>query len=71
MLWWDIRKLSEAVESMPLREKGSDNTMGGVIVEYDTNAGPTNFMVGGAPFGGPHGWGEGGGGGREPDLWKA
>lgn len=46
VLWWDIRKLSESVESMQLKEKGSDTTLGGVVVEYDTNAGPTNFMVG-------------------------
>eukprot|EP00955_Chlamydomonas_euryale_P087613 364310-Chlamydomonas_euryale.AAC.9 len=46
VLWWDIRKLSESVESMPLREKGSETNLGGVILEYDSNAGPTNFMVG-------------------------
>jgi hypothetical protein len=46
VLWWDVRKLSEAVESMPLREKGSETLLGGVVLEYDTNAGPTNFMVG-------------------------
>jgi dynein intermediate chain 2 len=46
VLWWDIRKLSESVESMPLKEKGSDIMLGGVVLEYDTNAGPTNFMVG-------------------------
>lgn len=46
VLWWDIRKLSESVESMPLKEKGSDTQLGGVVLEYDTNAGPTNFMVG-------------------------
>mmetsp|Transcript_4806 Transcript_4806/g.8358 ORF Transcript_4806/g.8358 Transcript_4806/m.8358 type:complete len:557 (+) Transcript_4806:181-1851(+) len=46
VLWWDIRKLSECVESMALREKGSETTLGGVILEYDSAAGPTNFMVG-------------------------
>lgn len=46
VLWWDLRKLSESLESMPLREKGSETTLGGVVLEYDTNAGPTNFMVG-------------------------
>ena len=46
VLWWDIRKLSESVEQMPLKEKGSENMLGGVVLEYDTNAGPTNFMVG-------------------------
>ncbi|GLI59067.1 hypothetical protein VaNZ11_000900 [Volvox africanus] len=44
--WWDIRKLAESVESMPLKEKNSENMVGGVVLEYDTNAGPTNFMVG-------------------------
>ncbi|WIA16722.1 hypothetical protein OEZ85_013376 [Tetradesmus obliquus] len=46
VLWWDIRKLSEAVESMPLREKGSETLLGGVSLEYDPAAGPTKFMVG-------------------------
>lgn len=46
VLWWDIRKLSESLESMPLREKGSETSLGGVILEYDPSAGPTNFMVG-------------------------
>lgn len=44
--WWDIRKLSESVESMPLRDKNSETTVGGVVLEYDPAAGPTNFMVG-------------------------
>uniref|UniRef100_A0A7S3R946 Uncharacterized protein n=1 Tax=Dunaliella tertiolecta TaxID=3047 RepID=A0A7S3R946_DUNTE len=46
VMWWDIRRLSEPVESMPLREKGSETTLGGVVLEYDPAAGPTNFMVG-------------------------
>eukprot|EP00775_Hariotina_reticulata_P002074 gene2074-2393_t len=46
VLWWDIRKLSEAVESLPLREKGNDTLLGGVALEYDPAAGPTKFMVG-------------------------
>lgn len=46
VMWWDIRKLSESVESMPLKEKGSDTMLGGVVLEYDPAAGPTNFMVG-------------------------
>lgn len=46
VLWWDIRKLAEPLENMPLKEKGGENTLGGVILEYDPNAGPTNFMVG-------------------------
>mmetsp|Transcript_37152 Transcript_37152/g.82649 ORF Transcript_37152/g.82649 Transcript_37152/m.82649 type:complete len:561 (+) Transcript_37152:351-2033(+) len=46
VLIWDIRKLSECQESMPLREKGSETTLGGVVLEYDPAAGPTNFMVG-------------------------
>ncbi|GLC43800.1 Dynein [Pleodorina starrii] len=46
IFWWDIRKLAECVESMPLKEKNSENMVGGVVLEYDTNAGPTNFMVG-------------------------
>uniref|UniRef100_A0A7S0V3I3 Uncharacterized protein n=1 Tax=Polytomella parva TaxID=51329 RepID=A0A7S0V3I3_9CHLO len=44
--WWDIRKLNESLENMPIRDKGSDVSIGGVILEYDPNAGPTNFMLG-------------------------
>ncbi|KAG2445864.1 hypothetical protein HXX76_000468 [Chlamydomonas incerta] len=46
VLWWDLRKMNECVENMPLKEKNSETTVGGVCLEYDTNAGPTNFMVG-------------------------
>ncbi|PNH11272.1 Dynein, intermediate chain, flagellar outer arm [Tetrabaena socialis] len=46
VFWWDLRKMSESVESMPLKEKNSETMVGGVALEYDTNAGPTNFMVG-------------------------
>ena len=62
VLWWDIRKLSECVESMPLREKGSETNLGGVIIEYDPAAGPTNFMIGTEQVRGRgRGGGEGGG----------
>jgi hypothetical protein len=44
---WDIRKLKDGyVEHTPLKDKNSDSPVGGVVLEYDTNAGPTNFMVG-------------------------
>lgn len=44
--WWDLRKLNECLEAMPLKEKGSDALLGGVVLEYDPAAGPTKFMVG-------------------------
>lgn len=34
------------VELYPRREKGSETNLGGVVLEYDPAAGPTNFMVG-------------------------
>ena len=40
------RSWTECVEQMYLREKGSETNLGGVILEYDSAAGPTNFMVG-------------------------
>ncbi len=52
VMWWDIRRLSEPVESMPLKEKGSETSLGGVVLEYDPAAGPTNFMVGTEQVGG-------------------
>ena len=46
MIWWDIRKLGEALETLPLKEKGSESLLGGVTIEYDPAAGATKFMVG-------------------------
>lgn len=43
---WDTRKTSERLETIPLREKGSETLYGGVSLEYDPTAGPTKFMVG-------------------------
>jgi|LauGreStaDraftv2_3_1035109.scaffolds.fasta_scaffold1053861_1 hypothetical protein len=31
---------------MPLKDKGSETHLGGVIIEYDPAAGPTSFMIG-------------------------
>jgi dynein intermediate chain 2, axonemal len=44
--WWDTRKLSEPLENLPLKEKGSDTVLGICTLEYDPAAGPTKFMVG-------------------------
>ena len=51
---------------MPLREKGSETNLGGVIIEYDPAAGPTNFMIGTEQVRGPGGGGGGQGGGIAP-----
>lgn len=46
VLWWDIRKLGEPVESLTLKERGSDTVLGAVSLEYSPTAGPTKFMIG-------------------------
>jgi dynein intermediate chain 2 len=47
VLWWDIRKLVEPVEALPLVFPGykPDFTLGGIVVEYESTM-PTKFMVG-------------------------
>lgn len=46
VLWWDIRKLAEPVETLSLAEKGSDKVLGAVSLEYSPQAGPTKFLLG-------------------------
>ena len=48
MLWWDTRKLDEPVESLILEtdSKGGGVTLGGSALEYNTEAGPTKFLIG-------------------------
>jgi len=46
LLWWDIRKLGEPVESLMLDPKGDGMVLGGVSLEYDPAGGPTKFLVG-------------------------
>jgi dynein intermediate chain 2, axonemal len=42
----DIRKLGEPLESMPLQQGTDGALLGGVTLNYDLAAGPTNFLVG-------------------------
>ena len=48
MLWWDTRKLVEPIDSLILAtdSKGNGMTLGGSSLEYNTEAGPTKFLVG-------------------------
>ncbi|KAL4452039.1 hypothetical protein ABPG75_007701 [Micractinium tetrahymenae] len=50
VLWWDLRRLGgEPLESLTLRERGAGEAgavLGGTVVEYSPQAGPTKFMVG-------------------------
>lgn len=48
MLWWDTRKLDEPIDSLILAtdSKGGGMTLGGSSLEYNTEAGPTKFLVG-------------------------
>ena len=46
VLWWDIRKLAEPVESLILTERGSEKLLGPVSLDYSPLAGPTKFLLG-------------------------
>eukprot|EP00887_Chlorella_sp_A99_P007769 scaffold20.g7769.t1 len=46
VLWWDLRRLGEPLESLVLRERGGEAVLGGMCLEYSAVAGPTKFMVG-------------------------
>mmetsp|Transcript_27129 Transcript_27129/g.55272 ORF Transcript_27129/g.55272 Transcript_27129/m.55272 type:complete len:571 (-) Transcript_27129:175-1887(-) len=46
LFFWDIRKLGEPTEGMPLQVGADGATLGGVTLSYDSAAGPTNFLVG-------------------------
>lgn len=46
LFFWDIRKLGEPIEGMPLQVGVDGATLGGVTLSYDPAAGPTNFLVG-------------------------
>ena len=48
MLWWDTRNLEEPIDSLILATdaKGDGMTLGGSSLEYNTEAGPTKFLVG-------------------------
>ncbi len=50
VLWWDLRRLGgEPLEALTLRERGGGEgggVLGGTVVEYCPQAGPTKFMVG-------------------------
>ena len=46
VLWWDIRKLAEPVETLTLTERGSEKVLGPVSLEYSPLAGPTKFVLG-------------------------
>ena len=46
VMWWDIRKLAEPVETLTVVEKGSDKVLGAVSLDYSPAAGPTKFVLG-------------------------
>lgn len=47
MLWWDTRKLDEPIDSLILSSGlSSGMTLGGSSLEYNTEAGPTKFLIG-------------------------
>lgn len=48
MLWWDTRKLSEPIDSIVFTAQDADNkvTLGGSALEYNTEAGPTKYLIG-------------------------
>jgi len=48
LLFWDVRKLNEVMDSCTLTDGGKDNpkTLGGVSLEWMQEAGPTKYLVG-------------------------
>lgn len=46
VMWWDLRKLAEPVETLALTERGSNKVLGAVSLDYSPQAGPTKFLVG-------------------------
>jgi len=48
MLWWDTRRLNEPTETLELATdaKGGGMVLGGSSLEYNTEAGPTKYLVG-------------------------
>lgn len=46
VLWWDIRKLAEPVETLEVTVRGSERVLGAVSLDYSPQAGPTKFMLG-------------------------
>eukprot|EP00753_Platysulcus_tardus_P013920 PLAT3915.2.p1 GENE.PLAT3915.2~~PLAT3915.2.p1 ORF type:complete len:615 (+),score=308.80 PLAT3915.2:91-1935(+) len=45
MMWWDTRRLGEPTEVLQL-DNGSGTVLGGSSMEYNTEAGPTKYLVG-------------------------
>lgn len=48
MLWWDTRRLSEPTDSLQLCTdvKASGQVLGGSSLEYNSEAGPSKYLVG-------------------------
>jgi dynein intermediate chain 2 len=48
ILWWDTRKLSEPTDTLLLStdSKGAGQVLGGSSLEYNTEAGPSKYLVG-------------------------
>jgi len=48
MLWWDTRRLSEPTDSLELSTdiKGDGQVLGGSSLEYNSEAGPSKYLVG-------------------------
>lgn len=48
MLWWDVRKLGQPTDQLLLNtdSKAGGNVLGGSSMEYNSEAGPTKYLVG-------------------------
>ena len=44
-LWWDTRRLAEPTEELRLMEKGSEQALGAVCLDYSPAAGPTKSVA--------------------------
>ena len=47
-MWWNTRKLSEPIDSLSLSSdnRGESISQGGSSLEYNTEAGPTKYLIG-------------------------
>ena len=47
VMWWDIKKFDAPVEVLNIYENvGDTKTIGGTVLEYNVDAGPSKFLIG-------------------------
>ena len=47
VMWWDTKKFDAPVEILNIYENvGDKKTIGGTVLEYNVDAGPSKFLIG-------------------------